>query len=51
MPLESPRESQADPQGRIRELEARLAEANETIGAFSSGEVDAIVASISSWFE
>ena len=38
-------EPQEDLQDRIRDLEIRLDEANETIRAFSSGEVDAIVAS------
>jgi signal transduction histidine kinase len=37
--------SQAELQDRIRDLEMRLDEASETIRAFSSGEVDAIVAS------
>lgn len=46
MPRESlPSQLQAELQGRIRDLEARLDEASETIRAFSSGEVDAIVAS------
>ena len=46
MPREtSPSRLRADLEERIRELETRLDEANETIRAFSSGEVDAIVAS------
>jgi PAS domain S-box-containing protein len=42
--LESPALKQ-DLQEQIRDLEERLAEANETIRAFSSGEIDAIVGS------
>jgi PAS domain S-box-containing protein len=46
MPRElPPSQSQAALQARIRELETSLDEASETIRAFSSGEVDAIVAS------
>ncbi len=40
-----PLELEEDLQDQIRDLQARLDEANETIRAFSSGEIDAIVGS------
>ena len=39
-----PQESQEDPREHIRELEQRLAEAEETLHALRNGEVDALIA-------
>src|SRR5271165_288487 len=45
MPLDTqPLQTQDDLLDRLRELQARLDEAEETLRAFTSGEVDAIVA-------